>query len=322
MQTTHRSPRHCFRLRSSWAWWATRWETWRQRVRAICVCARNLRVCAVHRGGAAGGGAGGQHGCAQPARRTPLLFPSRPSCVCLLAGIAPPGTMPGRNFEPLAPPPQQLGHPPEQMGPPPLHHAPPAMMPPPQQPPYMPPPQSQPNGGYQAPPPMQPQYMPPPAQQHQQPPPQYMPPPMPAPPADPRLASAPVDPRRGPAVGAAPRPMVSMQAQPPAMAPPPAAHPAHAAPPVAAVAAAIAPEQQGAPAGSCVRACITTLPVAMRPLLKTDPPPPRPPSRPPDCAALLQQVLSLTPEQVDLLPPQQKAQVQALQAQLRAQGLV
>ena len=33
-------------------------------------------------------------------------------------------------------------------------------------------------------------------------------------------------------------------------------------------------------------------------------------------AALLQQVMSLTAEQVELLPPQQKAQVQALQQQL------
>jgi hypothetical protein len=32
--------------------------------------------------------------------------------------------------------------------------------------------------------------------------------------------------------------------------------------------------------------------------------------------ALLQQVMSLTPEQIELLPPQQKAQVLALQQQL------
>ena len=36
-------------------------------------------------------------------------------------------------------------------------------------------------------------------------------------------------------------------------------------------------------------------------------------------AALLQQVMSLTPEQVELLPPAQKAQVQALQQSLRGQ---
>lgn len=34
-------------------------------------------------------------------------------------------------------------------------------------------------------------------------------------------------------------------------------------------------------------------------------------------AALLQQVMSLTPQQIELLPPQQKAQVLALQQQLR-----
>jgi hypothetical protein len=33
-------------------------------------------------------------------------------------------------------------------------------------------------------------------------------------------------------------------------------------------------------------------------------------------AALLQQVMSLTPQQIELLPPQQKAQVLALQQQL------
>ena len=39
---------------------------------------------------------------------------------------------------------------------------------------------------------------------------------------------------------------------------------------------------------------------------------------PPACllAALLQQVMSLTPQQIELLPPQQKAQVLALQQQL------
>ena len=34
------------------------------------------------------------------------------------------------------------------------------------------------------------------------------------------------------------------------------------------------------------------------------------------CAALLQRVMSLTPQQIELLPPQQKAQVLALQQQM------
>lgn len=44
------------------------------------------------------------------------------------------------------------------------------------------------------------------------------------------------------------------------------------------------------------------------------------PTRPPfHSAALLQQVMSLTPQQIELLPPAQKAQVLALQQQLRGQ---
>ncbi|EFN58387.1 expressed protein [Chlorella variabilis] len=54
--------------------------------------------------------------------------------------------------------------------------------------------------------------------------------------------------------------------------------------------------------------------------LATQPPPQQPPqlSMPAvqQPCALLQQVMSLTPQQIELLPPQQKAQVLALQQQL------
>eukprot|EP00887_Chlorella_sp_A99_P006185 scaffold3.g6185.t1 len=236
-------------------------------------------------------------------------------------GIAPPSVFPSRHghgaLEPgppggpePAPPmgqgPQPMGQgplpgikpPPMGQGPPPMGYqgAPPmqAAALPMQPPPYMQPPPQQANG-YQ-PPPMQ-QVPPPmggyqPAPMQQQP--QYLPPeplppavpmapptqPMQPLPADPRLGTAapPVDPRRAPGTGVAPRPMVSLahaqHAAPPAQQPAPV--PAQA-PPAAPVGAGMTPEQQ---------------------------------------QALLQQVMSLTPQQIEQLPPAQKAQVLALQQQL------
>lgn len=160
-------------------------------------------------------------------------------------------------------------------------------MPPQQQPPYMGGPMDQPPMGQPYQPPPQ-GYMPPPQQQQQQPPPYMVPPegmqggpgyglPPQQPPVQP---SQPVDPRRmAVAGGVPPRPMMSLATQPPPQQPQPPqpSMPAMQQPQPAPGGGALTAEQQ---------------------------------------QALLQQVMSLTPQQIELLPPQQKAQVLALQQQL------
>lgn len=277
-------------------------------------------------------------------------------------GVAPPNLMPRHEPPPHGQPgPGPMGGPPPDMGMQPPHGMEPPHMqrgPPMQGPPMGmqgPPP---PMGMQGPPPPMQPQpgmqpqqpYMqgPPPMEQpgFQQP--GYMPPqqqqpfgsePMLPPQAQPGGAgygpAQPVDPRRMAGVGAPPRPMMPLAAQPPqqpAMPPmqqpgpaPPAAMPA-----VGAAPGGLTPEQQqgeGQLQGGkgaireavlqnlhaqacplfyqalCDGSCVSNIPLLL----------------PPMPAALLNQVMSLTPQQIELLPPQQKAQVLALQQQLRAQ---
>jgi hypothetical protein len=192
-----------------------------------------------------------------------------------------------------------------------------------------------------------PQYMQPqPQQQYMQPPQQYMPPveappqmgmpqPGPAYPTDPRLAP-PQDPRlaaMAPAPAPAPRPMISLASagQPPMpMQPAPALQQQQPAPmqaqaPAVPDAGMAAEQQQGEGWLQLQLGLSWSLPEPLRKLSHL--PIGRDCSRPltwvlflstpcPCHAALLQQVLSLTPQQIELLPPQQRAQVQALQAQL------
>ncbi|PRW59679.1 cleavage stimulating factor 64-like [Chlorella sorokiniana] len=221
-------------------------------------------------------------------------------------GVAPPNLMPRHEPPPHAQPgPGPMGGPPPDMGMPPPH----GMEPPHMQrgPPMQGPPmgmQGPPPMGMQGPPPMQqqpgmqpqPPYMqgPPPMEQPGGggfPQPGYMPPQQqpyggePMQPGGPGYGPAqPVDPRRMAGPGAPPRPMMPMGAQPPQPAMPPMQQPTPAPP-------AAVPAPAGAPG-------VLT---------------------PEQQQALLNQVMSLTPQQIELLPPQQKAQVLALQQQLRQQ---
>lgn len=215
-------------------------------------------------------------------------------------GVAPPGMLGGRHHEPplhgpspeqqqgaphgYAPPMQQQGPPPMQQQPTGMHGG-----------PYGPPQPMHPGGPGPMPQYMQPQQQ----QQYMQPPQQYLPPveappqmgmpqPGPAYPTDPRLA-APQDPRlaaMAPVPAPAPRPMISLAS---AGQPPPALQQQQPAP--------MQTQAPSVPGGADTAGMVAE-----------------------QQQALLQQVLSLTPQQIELLPPQQRAQVQALQAQLRGQS--
>lgn len=183
-------------------------------------------------------------------------------------GIAPPNVFPSRHMdhggplpmEPLGPPLPQQHAPPQQ---PPVQYQPPPMQQqqPPMQQPYMQPPPQQANG-YPGGPmqPAQPQmgYQPLPMQPVQQQPPYLPPEPLPQPmqplPADPRLAAGgaqPVDPRRAPGAGVAPRPMISVAHAHAPPAPAPVAPPQQSAP---AMGAGMTPEQQQGKL--CLGACL------------------------------------------------------------------
>ena len=184
-------------------------------------------------------------------------------------------------------------------------------------------------GGPMGPPGYQHGYMPPPTQQQQQQPLGYMPAEpgygmMPPQQQQQQQGGGPVDPRRMAAAG--PRPMLPM-APPPQQQQPvltaPAMQQQQAAPLPAPSGGMSTDQQQGE------LSCLECMLVCMHG--PRDPRVPHPPlsslhthlfpSTPLVAlhmfAALLQQVMSLTPQQIELLPQQQKAQVLALQQQLR-----